>query len=113
MANIEQLDLALKWIEANPTLHDQFMWATRTECGTTMCLAMVVAVQNGWRPSFGGSYSATTAWVVDEFGNRRCVDLVARELLDLSPGQAHSLFYSFGDLTALKSLRNLIARGVL
>lgn len=113
MADIEQLDRALKWIEANPELHDQDMWATRTPCSTTMCVAMVVAVLNGWQPRFNDN--DVTAWVVDPEspGDPRAVDEVARELLGIDAVQEHALFISARGFADLRRMRDLIARGEL
>lgn len=111
MANIEELDRALKWIEENPEQHDQSVFAQRTSCGTAMCLAGVVAMLNGWTPIFrsDGYEAEQTEMAEDGNGERGSIPMVAMCLLDLGNDEADRLFASTHDLDDLKRLRDELA----
>lgn len=50
MINLEPLDDAIGFIEANPRLHKQATWLALEDCGTVGCLAGWIAMRNGWQP---------------------------------------------------------------
>lgn len=68
MADIDRLEAVLGEIIAHPETHEQRMWATKTECGTSYCFAgHAVSMFAGeeWEWSWTGAGLAaayTQAW---------------------------------------------------
>jgi len=114
MVNIEVLDKALDWIEKNPDQHRQSVWFQRTDCGTGMCLAGVVATQHGWTPDWSAGrlsgYGEETSLVMkgDDYGK---VSSVARGLLGLELEDSELLFDAENSLDDLKAMRDDLAAG--
>jgi hypothetical protein len=109
--NIDVAERAIGWIEANPEKHNQKMWATETECGTTMCLAGVIAHQAGGRMIFEGV--DITAKCVTAEGIETDIPTYASELLGLEPDGllANQLFYANNTLEDIKNLVKDAANG--
>lgn len=59
--NLAALDAAIAEIEAHPERHVQQHWATRTPCGTAMCLAGMIVHQAGGVFDFLNQ-DETTSW---------------------------------------------------
>lgn len=116
-AGLERLDSALAAIEAEPRRWRQRQWFTRTSCGTTCCLAGMVAVQAGWEPTdwdlnFYGDGSGDVTYQVGQAGVERHVRSVAQELLGITDREADFLFFGDNDLAELKLIRDNLAREV-
>lgn len=110
MADIEQLDRALKWIDENPNLHDQRIWFEQAECGTACCLAGTVAMLNGWQPVFGTEgVDQRVTGVVTDGTLYRPVQEVAQELLRIDRYDANHLFCSGNTVERLKRLRDWLS----
>ena len=93
----ETAQLVLDQIRMHPETHDQRFWtplhATVAECGTVMCVGGWVIYVNG-----------VSLEQFDYYGT-------ARELLGLSDNDAHNLFYTIDDASAVHALEYL-AKGV-
>lgn len=113
MANIEELDRAIKWVEENPNQHDQSTWGQRTPCGTTLCLFGTIGMLNGWTlcREDGKPISAYehTSFVRNAEGEVRQVFDVAQELLQISEVDAESLSAGENTLRDIKTMRNVLA----
>lgn len=114
MADIEQLDRALAWIRKHPRQHDQGVWIRKTWCGTTMCLAGVVTMLNGWMPYLpardGRFWEKVYVEVRNADGDVRFVSECAADLLGLDWRQAHELFLASNTYDDLVQIRDNLAR---
>src|SRR5919112_588635 len=92
---LKRLDEAISWIEAHPEEHDQRYWLARTRCGTTACLAGVLALRDGWVPVWGPTTIKRSRWGEDLFethlvtkgGRIALVINVASEILGIDDDQ--------------------------
>jgi hypothetical protein len=107
MANIERIEQVLSQItEENLGMGD---WARKASCGTTMCFAGHAAVLAGesidWRLSeFPDDHGGDQYWAA-RVQSGRFIDEVAEEWLELTPWQAHQIFYEViigNDVNALR-----------
>jgi len=88
--NVEKIEAGFELAKANPELHSQAGWASKTPCGTVMCLAGWIAVADGWNVSSDGF-----AWKprkVTEF-----VATIAERISELTENQATDLFVMSAD----------------
>lgn len=117
MANVFELDMTLKDIEANPELHHQEWWGrqwigVRGEvCGTTMCAAGFTVVRHGYVLEFTPENSRlmTAGTCVGPDGERGRIEDIARRILDLDKDQAEHFFHFTNSLDDLQKLRDLFA----
>lgn len=105
---LARLDAALAWIDAHPEQHDQGMWFVRNECGTTMCLAGVVAHLAGAEPIWDLACDATSR--VSPPGRApEGVSGYARNLLGIDDDTTSRLFYEADDRAGLGEIRDRLA----
>ena len=111
--DISVAENAIGWIEANPEKHNQAMWATQTDCGTTMCLAGVIVSQAGAQIKF--ATRTETATCVTKDGEERSIPDYAAELLgvDFYGTIQTRLFYANNTLAEIKSIVKDVANGDL
>lgn len=89
--NVDLMLQVREQITAHPETHDQESWVSRTDCGTTMCIA-------GWATALVGMKvveDADWTYLVQDPGSLspvRHISVVAQELLGLSPREAGDLF---------------------
>lgn len=111
--NLDKLDAAIAYIEAHPAQHDQGFYAAEQECGTTLCLAGVIAMQAGWRPAWDLGHSEASGVFatrsVKRGGEVGFARGVARAILGASEDEAAELFLEAVDLAGIKYLRNVYA----
>lgn len=108
-----RLDAALAWIEEHPEQHHQGMWFMRSpECGTTMCLAGVVALVAGAEPVWDDDADATGR-VLPPGRPPQGVALYAEELLGTKGMTTISLFYDANDLADLREARDRLAASLV
>jgi hypothetical protein len=82
--NLEKLDEAIAYIEANPAEHRQQYWFTkRADCGTAFCLAGAIVFLAGWQPAWGKHPAdrPNEASIVSRDGQHRDVQELAVEIL--------------------------------
>lgn len=122
MINLEKLDAAIAYIEANPTEWKQDTWFYRGDggCGTAACLAGTIAILDGWTPTdwqvCGGGYDSAAA---EKGGTVRVVGAVAREILGIGPEHVNDdgdelgevLFAPYNTVDDIKQIRDEIAEG--
>lgn len=122
---------AIDWIEAHPEQYDQRYWVHRTDCGTSYCLAGVIAMQANWQPVFQdgtdaivarqgwvrSSATTCTSWALKRRfpwdSVSRPISSVACELLKIDKFQAATLFNDTNTLDDIKRLGKMIANGEL
>ncbi len=79
---------------------DQTDWIKVTSCGTACCIAGRAVLLEGWKPVDGGS-----SWnVVNEHGDFREVDDVARDLLGIDHNDSYSLFLADNTLEDVEEI---------
>jgi|ERR1044071_7039250 hypothetical protein len=114
MANIFEIDMTLKDIDANPRQHNQRDWARRLTddagevCGTAMCAAGFTVVRHGYKFMFYDQGSATHCRAAD--GTVERISVVAGRILDLSADQAAKFFAQRNSRLGLKRLRDQFAQ---
>lgn len=101
--NVEEMNLTLKDIEANPENHNPAWWAKRTACGTAKCAAGFTVVRHGYTLAFQGD---TAAWCIGPDGEEELIAVVARRILDLDEDQAEWFFLGFNTLEDLFAIRD-------
>ena len=108
--NLDKLDAAIEWIEAHPEQHDQAYYNAEQDCGTTMCLAGVIAMQAGWEPAWNlGHQEALHVFgtrSVKRAGRVGFTSDVAAEILGANEDQRSALFLEAVDLAGIKWLRD-------
>lgn len=106
MANAARLRELMQYIITHPERWQQDEWASQTECGTAYCVAgTAVTLFTDARPiwyenTLGPGLLAAFAYI-----GTGCfptsIELLAREVLDLTPGQSDLLFHPHNDLDDL------------
>lgn len=86
--NVERLRAEPEFITANPERWDQEVWAMRSGCGTTHCIAGWTVVHASITVAFGQD----RVWA-DQTSDGRLIEDVARELLGLTFCEAECLFW--------------------
>lgn len=107
--NVDLMLQVREQITSNPETHDQDTWITKSECGTTACIA-------GWAVLFSSDESKLT-WTTDVVGDEHCLFVteryikhVARDALGLTTWEAENLFFANPDY-ALTLLDRYIEEG--
>lgn len=114
--NFERLDAAITHGFEHPEEFNMGTWYSKTDCGTTACLAGTAAVQAGWVPvwSTGDCGMSDAIEVRDpETGEMRAVQDLAAELLGLwtdGAGEGETFIFFAGDLDEVIRVRNRWAR---
>jgi len=117
--NVDLMLAVRDQVTMHPETHDQFMWARKTECGTTYCIAGWAAVLSGqqllWERADKGAYEEAF-WIQAtpsaEPAARRFISGFARDALGLTPYEAAKLFASdLSEDEALAVLDALIEKG--
>lgn len=103
--NVEVVDGALEEISRTRHLHSQKKFASRTDCGTTMCLAGWIAVRGGYLLDLRSGETSTAACVGVDGARRRIFD-VASAVAGLHSTDAYELFIS----SASDSYEELVLR---
>jgi hypothetical protein len=120
MANIHEIDLTLKDIEAHPEDHEQGSWAIRksgTTCGTAMCAAGFTVVRHGYKLLFSYRPSRNQSCIPSNQaehcqapdGKVESIPAAARRILGLSVDWADYFFSADNDLQDLHEIRDAIA----
>lgn len=104
--NLDKLDVAIAWIEANPQLHDQADPFAKRECGTTMCLAGVLCFLDGWEPDWDVGFNGELSYGVRKDGADRNATECAREILGADAQQKNDLFFVADNLAEIQALRD-------
>lgn len=86
--NVPPLRKALEHVTEHPEEHDQTIWARRTKCGTTGCLAYWITVYAGYEARWPNAVTVHTNWTT---ANEPIRDTAAREV-GLTRDQADQLF---------------------
>jgi len=117
--NVDLMLAVRDQVTMHPETHDQFMWARKTECGTTYCIAGWAAVLSGqqllWE--LAGEAGDEEAGWIRIIGPRgptagRSISTFARDELGLTPYEAGELFASdLSEDEALAKLDALIEKG--
>ena len=106
MVNFAELDPVLDHLDAHPQQVNMGTWyrvpeaarlrpghlADDWQCGTVACLAGWTAIRAGWVPIFGNGILDLGVMVNPATGERALARDVARDILELSYGQASALF---------------------
>jgi hypothetical protein len=85
--NFEELDRVMDFIDLNPRKHDQNTWGTKTECGTTACLA-------GWTVLINGGHLECMHDFYNAKGENVHAKIEAMKILNLDKYAAGVLFYA-------------------
>lgn len=106
MANAKRLQKVLDYITENPLEHDQYVYARRTHCGTTMCFAGHGAVQAGHKLQFsiGGD-----AYYTDQ-GH---IAVAAARWFEITDFEAGLLFDPLNSLDDLWRLAGKMTNGLI
>lgn len=113
--NVDLMLAVREQITSHPETHKQEMWATRTECGTTYCIAGWAAALSGkemlWEP--GCDWPEEAYYLVEPGGTQgQMVAWYARDALGLTQLEADRLFAaSVPEASALAMLDELIEKG--
>lgn len=110
---LARLDAALAWIDEHPQQHDQDMWFVRNrECGTTMCLAGIVAHLAGAEPIWNSPERDATGTVLTPGGVTIGVSIFAAALLETDADATSQLFYEADDRVDLGEVRDRLAESL-
>lgn len=104
--NLDKLDAAIAWIEANPQLHDQADPFAKRACGTTMCLAGVLCFLDGWVPDWEHGFNGELSYGVLKDAVARNAMECAREILGATDQQKNALFFAADNLAEIQALRD-------
>lgn len=113
--NVDLMLAVREQITSHPETHKQEMWATRTECGTTYCIAGWAAALSGkemfWEP--GRDWPLEASYLAKPDGGQGVsVDRYARGVLGLDQDEADFLFSGARpESEALAYLDELIEKG--
>lgn len=92
--NKELAKKILTKIEENPEQHDQTHWSSKTECGTTCCVAGWACILSGYEPVFEGPGKFEISSMVQKDGQHFRIPKKATDLLGLTWEESEELFYS-------------------
>ncbi len=115
MANIIEIDLTLKDIDANPDLHNQRAWARRVfdrsgaACRTAMCAGGFTVVRHGYRLVFDVPNVAETEICESPDGDRELIRVVASRILGLDRNEANDFFDGDNTREDLQRMRDNFA----
>lgn len=95
----EVVDRAIDFIVANPERHFQGSWATKSACGTTMCVAGTIVWQAGYEMLYYSSIDANDScayaqYCVDSDGHTFDIEELATRLAELPEDVSRRLFYN-------------------
>lgn len=109
MVNVPLLRKVLEHITEHPEEHSQHVWAARSDCGTTMCVAGHAVSMTGHDMMYSslGAYGEAVG-CTDKDGVAYSIQAAAAKELDLSPSQASGLFHGANTLGALWRIANHI-----
>jgi hypothetical protein len=114
--NVDLMLAIREQITTHPETHSQHLWARRTECGTTYCIAGWAAVLSGYSINWlladhvdGEEISGQVVPVED--GGADLIADAAQELLGLAYEERDGLFYEFSNPEALAVLDRMIEAG--
>jgi hypothetical protein len=94
MPNIELLKRVRAQITEHPETHNQRVWAKRTECGTTACVAgwAVLLAHPDAELTALDCFNGMSCGVLLSDGTERAFNMYGAELLGLTPDQRYWLF---------------------
>lgn len=99
--NIPLIRKVMEYLTAHPEEHDQLVWAQRTPCGTTACMAGHTVLLTGGQFLWSGDQADYCILPGDDFVARHEVDDAAQDALGLTTTQAVTLFYECDTLDEL------------
>ena len=114
MANIFEIDMTLKDIDADPVRHNQVYWGIQVfdergnVCGTAMCAAGFTVVRHGYRLDFDKGQAVAYRCEAPD-GGYASIEHAAARILELSPAEAGSFFAACNTREDLQSLRDRFA----
>ncbi|MFI6045329.1 hypothetical protein ACIA8C_27115 [Nocardia sp. NPDC051321] len=97
LLNLPLAALVLHTLRAKPHLHDHTVWADERPEGIAHSVA-------GWTVTLVGAVWVPVCGFVSWRGKLRSVPVLARELLGLSPSEAHMLIYHCNEEQAVNLL---------
>lgn len=113
MANLFEIDMTLKDIDARPEEHDQLAWAQRkisqsgAECGTSMCAAGFTVARHGYTLIFNSAGVAFNC--LSPTGEVEEIAEAARRILELTPLEANAFFAGYNTREDLDIIRDYLA----
>jgi hypothetical protein len=118
--NLEEINLTIKDLQAEPGRHNQGSWAARVyssregePCRTTMCMAGATVARHGYTFIFEeiGNVRVEAVRCVSPDGEESRIPHAAAQILGLTPVQADALFLDADDLDDIIRYRDLLAAG--
>jgi hypothetical protein len=114
MANVEKCEEVLQFIKDHPEKHDQGTWGHETDCGTAACFAGWAVLLNGYelQLQFGDPFGGHCFDVKSlKTGVRSAVATAAAEVLELTYGEAMTLFHAGNTFEELEQMVKNISNG--
>jgi hypothetical protein len=105
--NVPLLRATMDHILAHPDLHNQAMWATRTECGTAYCFAGTACFLSGFEAN--QQQLANNGFTRALAGGSDPIEIKATWLLGVDEGTASALFCASNTVHDLKEYVDQIA----
>jgi hypothetical protein len=106
VTDIVKLDAALKYIDEHPEQWNQASWGDRWSCGTTFCVAGVVALLDGAQLAWSGMWCGEQRL---RYADGKTPRAYACESLGLDDDRASQLFHAENSRQALAEMRDALA----